>query len=137
MANFIITAESKPILDGWGWADYWTKEDWQKWHSLMVKKYGEAIAKQNFLSWWEKQDSFANPYNWAKYDKNFVNYLSKYGIDISSIVSAPIIATQNTVNSVSAAVSNSAKVLKYAAPVLLVAGTALLIMYGYHKAQKA
>jgi hypothetical protein len=121
---FDITAESTPVLDGWGWDDYWKAPEWKKWHQLMVQKYGKNYANDQFLYWWEQQDSFANPYNWAKYDKNFVNYLAGYGIDISSIISAPLVATHEAVSNVSSAGS---KIFKYLGWILLTALLAIVI----------
>lgn len=43
-----ITADSTPVLDGWGWDDYWDSEDWIQWYKLLLKKYGSYNKKTNY-----------------------------------------------------------------------------------------
>lgn len=78
--SFTITADSEPVLDGWGWAEYWSVYDWIKWHSLNVIKYGRAKANDKFLTWWNAQSIDANPWTWGKYNPDFRAYLKKYDL---------------------------------------------------------
>lgn len=99
--EFEITADSTPILDGWGWDDYWKTPEWRRWHELMVIRYGRKYANSQFLYWWDKQDSTANPKMWGKYDQNFLNYMNKYGIDISDPASSVVMGMGSIVKNTS------------------------------------
>lgn len=52
MATFIITADSKPVYDSFGWSDYWNCQDWMKWHQLLVAKYGDKKADEIWANAW-------------------------------------------------------------------------------------
>ena len=43
-----ITADSTPVLDGWGWDDYWDSEDWIQWYKLLLKRYSSYNKKINY-----------------------------------------------------------------------------------------
>jgi hypothetical protein len=127
-----IAATSVPVLDGWGWGDYWQCPQWQQWHQLNKQAFGKAIADQKFIAAWQSQDSFSNPYNWCKYDSTFRNYFVAEGIDIDSIASAVVMPVYNvlatllngidhtTTNAVDAVTSIS----KWIKPVAFVAAVA-------------
>lgn len=78
--SFTITADTEPVLDGWGWAEYWSVYDWIKYHQLNVTKYGKAKANEKFLTYWNAQSTDANPWNWGKYNPDFRAYLKKYDL---------------------------------------------------------
>lgn len=107
-----ITAQSVPVLDGWGWGDYWECAEWQAWHTELLKIMTPKDAALTFIAAWNKQDSFAGPYNWCKYNATFRNHMKQYGVDIDSIVSAVIMpiftATGNLATSASDVVTNTA-----------------------------
>ena len=50
--NFTINADSTPVYDGWGWADYWQCDDWINWHKAMVVKYGDKVADERWANAW-------------------------------------------------------------------------------------
>lgn len=141
---FNITADSEPVLDGWGWADYWSCNDWIYWHKLNVQKYGKEEANRKFLQWWEKQDGTSGPYNWCKYDSDITAYLKSQGLNIgwwfsnaantaTDTVEKTADSAGSVVQSVGSGASGLAKLVKYAAPVagaLLLAG---LAYYSYKK----
>jgi hypothetical protein len=79
---FTITADSKPLLDGWGWDDYWSVQDWQTWVQSVEKKYGKKVAKQKFETAWYKQDETANPKLYIGTEKSFISYLKTIDVDI-------------------------------------------------------
>jgi hypothetical protein len=83
-----ITAQSVPVLDGWGWGDYWQCAEWQAWHVELRKLMSAKDAALVFTAAWNQQDSFAGPYNWCKYNSAFRNYMRSQGVDIDSVVSA-------------------------------------------------
>lgn len=77
--NWNITADSTPVLDGWGWADYWPIGTWVQWHGLMKAKYGQAEANRRFLEVWHTQDSDANPFNERSINAQFRQYARDNG----------------------------------------------------------
>lgn len=133
-----ITADSTPLLDGWGWADYWGCAEWMQWHQANVSKYGKAVANSKFITWWSKQDSFANPYNWCKYNSPFANYFKAQGIEVGWLLSNLVVGTNdvgtavvNTAGNVSTGIQTASSgvqslgsVLKYALPFAAIAGGA-------------
>lgn len=75
--DYIITAESIPDLDDWGWDDYWTIQEWMKWHKEMKKKDGIDKANIRFLKWWHKQTSLSSPIDAITFDSEFRAYAKK------------------------------------------------------------
>ena len=109
-----ITADSTPVLDGWGWGDYWGCADWMQWHKLVKAKYGKDEANARFIDWWGKQDSTASPYNWCKYNSEFANYFAAQGIDVGWMLSHIVTGASNisdavvdTAGNISTGVSNA------------------------------
>lgn len=141
--NFLISADSTPVLDGWGYDDYWGVPQWTIWVKANVKKYGKVTAKEKFAVEWNKQDAFASPYNWAKYDKAFHDFLMKtIDTDISSILSSPAVALEEVVSDVSETASSTTgglastgKTVKYAMPIFLVIVLVIIIFTIYRKAR--
>lgn len=39
--SFVITPDSTPVYDGWGWGDYWGCLDWIEWHKQLLKKHSK------------------------------------------------------------------------------------------------
>lgn len=120
---FIITADSVPDFDNWGWDDYWTCSDWKRWHELNVAENGRAVANEKFISYWSTQDGFMAPYNWCKYDSTFATYFANQGIDVGWLFSHLVVTTQNvgdnvlsSTESISEGVNTIATVAKYIAP---------------------
>jgi hypothetical protein len=107
-----ITAQSVPVLDGWGPGAYWECAEWQAWHAELLKIMSAKDAALVFIAAWNKQDSFAGPYNWCKYNATFRNYMKSKGVDIDSVVSAVLMpiftATGNIATSASDVVTNTA-----------------------------
>lgn len=74
-----ITADSIPVLDGWGFDEYWLLSDWVKWHKQLVDKYSSQnktvkdklgrsynfnpSADVRFITEWKKQTTGAAPIN--------------------------------------------------------------------------
>lgn len=101
-----ITADSQPLLDGWGWGDYWGCADWIQWHQLVKAKYGKDEANARFIDWWGRQDSFAGPYNECKYNATFANYFKAQGIEVGWLLSNIIVGAQGAGNDVVDVVTN-------------------------------
>lgn len=86
--TFNITADSIPVLDEWGWGDYWGVQEWIQWYDLVKKKHSKVYADTLFKIYWNKQDTFASPYNWAKYDTDFREFLKRENLlsSVSNVV---------------------------------------------------
>src|SRR3990167_8354248 len=108
--EYIITADSEPDLDEWGYDDYWLINNWIEWHKMMKKKYGVEIANSRFIQWWNKQSSGANPIDARSFNSVFRNYAkeNKFLDNLFSGASwvKPIGAGTDIISSGSDAISN-------------------------------
>jgi hypothetical protein len=82
-----ITAQSTPVLDGWGWDEYWKCAEWQAWHVELRKLMSAKDAALVFKQAWELQDTSSYPYTWCKYNQGFRNYMRSQGINVDSPLS--------------------------------------------------
>ncbi len=134
---FVITADSTPVEDGWGWADYWTCADWVEWHKQLKAVHGPDESKRIWVAAWEAQSVDANPYNWCKYDSVATSYLKSNGIDIGNIVSrltntvSTLSKTADTTATVSADTANK---LKFLIPIVILILLVLALLFIYKKA---
>lgn len=71
----IITADSVPNLDDWGWDQWWNIADWLQWHKLNVQKYGMAKANEKFVNAWSQQTFGAHVLEYARFNSSFRNYM--------------------------------------------------------------
>lgn len=143
--EYVITADSTPDLDDWGWDDYWKIEDWMRWHSLMVKKFGIDKANQTFLLWWNKQTTGANPLDAKSFNTSFRTYAKKYKfldalyggasfLKPFGAITDTISSGSDVVSNVGDAAKNTSNVLKWAVPVavlsvVIIAGVILYKKY--------
>lgn len=136
-----ITATSTPILDGWGWDEYWNCEQWKQWHIELVKTVGLTAANNTFKLAWDAQDSFANPYNWCKYESAWVNYFLSQGLDLRSVISAiivPIATLPGTVvQTGSTVITNTAGAASAISSLIKPAAFAALAFGAYYVYKKA
>jgi len=100
-----ITAQSTPVLDAWGWGEYWGCEEWIAWHQSLVTQFGAAQATQIFKQAWEQQTIGAHPLVWCQYDALFHNYFKQYGITFDPS-SGLWITAENVVNSAGDIITN-------------------------------
>lgn len=117
---FEITADSTPVYDTWGWADYWSCEDWIAWHKALKDKYGKAKADAMWLSAWNAQDSFEHDYNWCKYGASFNAYVNAENLPVTHLLSDVISGVTNIGSNVITGATNTSKTLKWLVPVVLV-----------------
>ena len=68
-----------PVLDGWGWDDYWSADEWLTWHRAMVSAYGLAVANAKFLAAWNEQGLGASPLNARTFSPAFREYARANG----------------------------------------------------------
>ena len=133
---FEITADSIPQRDTWGWAPYWSCQEYMLWHKLNVAKYGANVANSKFISAWSELDSFDHNFNWCKYDSDFANYFKSYGINIGNWISNVFNAGSNVIDAagnVTQGASNATNLLKWIIPVALLFVFALAMFSAYKK----
>jgi hypothetical protein len=140
-----ITADSTPVLDGWGWADYWPINVWQQWHMMLKAKYGLDEANKRFLFYWRQQTLFSNPLDARTFNANFRNYAKENGFfnDLYSttggIFAKPInwpgqifAAGDTVITGATGGIVTGGKILKYGIPAGLVLIFAALAFYLYN-----
>lgn len=130
-ANWNISYDSEPAIDGWGWANYWDCEQWVLWHKLNVAELGQQQANQKFIYWWGEQHLDSNPYNWCKYNADFYLYFKNQGIDTGWLLSKVFVGINELADGIpdlGQGLKNTFKLSKYILPVALLGfGIAWLI----------
>ena len=124
---FTITADSVPEFDmpfnpfDSAWGVY----EWIEWHKAMKAKYGQSEANSRFSqAWFVDQSAFSTPYNFWKYNNEFVDYFKKQGIEVGHFLSNTLINTGEAVVNVSEGVASASKFTKVLIPVALIVGAA-------------
>lgn len=128
---FNISYSSEPVLDGWGWADYWQCPDWVAWHKLNVQELGQEEANSKFIYWWDQQHIDANPYNWCKYNSSFYKYFKDQGIDTGWLLSKVFVGIDQLADGVpdlGAGLKKTLQWSKYILPIALI-GFGLSFLY--------
>lgn len=70
---------ASPVLDGWGWGEYWSASEWLTWHAAMKSTIGLAAANARFLAAWNEQGIGANPLNARTFSPSFREYARANG----------------------------------------------------------
>ena len=78
--NGVISADSIPDLDDWGWDSFWGCDEWVKWHKALRQKYGLESANQIFAEWWNKQTFGAHALGCRTIDSDFRTYVRSVGL---------------------------------------------------------
>ena len=71
--------DAEPVLDGWGWGDYWSAPQWVIWHKANAAKYGVSKANDKFVAAWQNQGLQAEPLNARSFDTSFRAYAKACG----------------------------------------------------------
>lgn len=132
MKNYVITAESSPDYDNWGWDDYWSIRDWMTWHMRMKKEYGKEKANITFLTAWEKQQFLSSPLDARTFDADFKRYAKDNGFYeglfdpgilklILKGISLGLDVTETTIEAASDTAETLRKFIKYGVPIILIA----------------
>lgn len=137
-----ITADSTPVLDNWGWDEHWSAQDWMKWHSLVMQKYGRDFANQQFLAWWNRQTLGAGPLDARTFNATFRDYAKKHGFfsglygTVGGWIAKPLNwpgqvvgAADQVVTGATGGIAAGGKVLKYAVPAAIIL---ILIFSAYY-----
>lgn len=76
----MITANSQPNYDEWGWDDYWSCEDWVEWHKALKNAYGQSQANQTFVQAFHQASFGASSYDCRTFNTAFRTYAKDNGI---------------------------------------------------------
>lgn len=76
----LITADSIPDLDGWGWDTYWGCNQWVQWHKANRQKYGLQQANDKFVRFWNQQGFGAHALGCRTIDSPFRKYVRRVGL---------------------------------------------------------
>lgn len=140
----VITADSKPVYCVFGGSDCWTCNDLITWHQQMVAKYGKDQANTTFIdSWTNDSPVLCEQYDCRSFNSTFRTYFTQQGILPSlysgiGVIAQPIGFVTDTTNglasiagSLGASAKNTANVMKYAVPVIvLIVAVGLLVYVG-------
>lgn len=73
----LITADSRPDIDMWGFDDYWEAENWVYWYNRNKDKYGENEARRK----WEiyaSQNGFGSAFNdWKNTNSAWLDFVTQ------------------------------------------------------------
>lgn len=135
MANFTITADSKPVYDKWGFweGSYWGCEEWRLWYFALKKKYGKDEARIIWVQAWEAQEPLSSPIDCRTYNTIFKEFIKAEGLadavysGLSGLVfkgiNVGVEATGDIIEGAGAVVEGvgtTSKALKYLIPVAFV-----------------
>jgi hypothetical protein len=135
--NFTITADSQPIIDGWGYDTYWGPNDWISWHKKMKEKFGLDEANHRFIEAYGEPDFGAASYDWRTFDDTFIEYAKENGFHnalfnglgglIGKVASLGKTAVSKTSDTASSVIENAgdtitslSKMAKWVIPVIVI-----------------
>lgn len=137
-----ITADSKPVYCYFGGEGCWTCNDLIVWHKALVAKYGLDKANQIFLDSWNNDTPVVcEQLDCRSFDSAFREYAKANGLfsglyNNVGIIAQPIGYVGDLVNTTATALSNivgaganTAKVLKYVLPTIIIIIAVVGIFY--------
>lgn len=135
----VITAQSTPDYDQWGWDSYWSCTDWITWHQALEKEFGRSEANRIAQAAWDQQDFFEHNRSWCKYNQDFVKYFKSVGLggdqSFTSMAYETVYNVGNAGINVSETVQNISELIKKMLPIILIVVVILGILYVNKKAQ--
>jgi len=128
--NNPLNPDAAPVLDGWGWDNYWNCAEWIQWHRAMKATYGQQTANERLTLAWESQDWTAHNYSWCKYDSSFYDYIkANFPDETANVFAAIWHSGTNVVDTV----ANATDTVKKLAPLLIIFLLILAAMVLYRK----
>ena len=139
----VITAQSVPDLDDWGWDSFWDCADWITWHKALAQAYGKDAALLKFATEWNKQGMGAHALGCRTVDSDFRTYINSVGLyDVVwqsaggfKYVLQPIGSVMQTAGNVGGGLlkglDTTTTTFKYLVPALLTAVVLGVAIYGY------
>ncbi len=167
MPTFVINADSTPLYDSFGWADYWGCAEWIQWYNALKTKYNTDQANYIWSKAWLDGVSVAGggygnapgsgevydsvPIDCRTFDQNFKDFLasntalkSAVYTGIGGLIAKPLGLGVDVINTTTnigekalGAADKSATVLEYAIPVILILILLFLLYLGFSYANNA
>lgn len=109
--------EADPVLDSWGWDSYWSCDDWRNYMLALITAYGIDQARNVFRTQWEKQDFWAKPRSFCKYDAAFYDFIKANFPDEQANV---IAGTVHAAGNVGEALDSATDALKHVIPIAVI-----------------
>lgn len=133
----MITADSEPDLDDWGWDEWWDCDEWITWHKLMKRRYGKLYANQKFAYWWNEQTTGAGPLDCRTLNSSFRAYIERNdlhsavweGAGIFEAVLDPVGSVGDVGTGLIRGVSRTGRALKWIIPTAI----GLTLAYGGYR----
>lgn len=159
MAFFYITADSSPVYDSFGSADFWSCEDWMKWREELGKKYSPQESDYLWSKAWLDGVSVSSggrgeapgsgyvfdsvPLDCRTFNTAFKDFLdanpnlkSAVYSGIGGLIAKPIGLSVDVVkgvvevgSNIVSGASNASKILKWVIPIILIVVIGGLIIY--------
>ncbi|MCC6721750.1 MAG: hypothetical protein IT243_06065 [Bacteroidia bacterium] len=129
MADEVITANSYPDYNSIGLGSSWSCSDWITWHKLLKDAIGKDRADSLWVKAWEGQSSFANNYNWCKYDSTWNDYVKSEKLSVTNLISDAVVGGKKIGENVLGGVVNASNIFKWALPILILAAILFVIFY--------
>lgn len=145
MPGWIITAQSTPVKDTWGFGDYWSCSDWIRWHQLMKEAFGLEQANIRFVNEFESQEMLAAGYDCRSFNSSFRDYARENGfLDALyagiGVLAVPIGVGTDVVHDAGTIISNVSdsatqvsEITKKLIPLLLILVLVFVGVYAYKK----
>ncbi len=144
----VITADSIPDLDEWGWDTFWGCDQWVMWHKALEQKYGREGANEVFAEFWNRQSFGAHALGCRTIDSDFRDYVKSVGLwevvwqsaEGLKYIFKPIgtvLQTGEVIGTGAAkGLQTAGKGLKFIVPLAILTGLTFLGIYAYRKATK-
>jgi hypothetical protein len=136
-ANNPVNWYAQPVYDsilGGGWSC----QDWITWFNALKAHYGQQSAAETWRQAWESQGFFAQDYSWCKYSPVFHQFLIDNGLtDQTNVIADTTVGVQSSIGNIVDTITNSTNVLKYAAPVFIIAFSIIILITAKGAAAKS
>ncbi|MEM7551139.1 MAG: hypothetical protein AAF363_15755 [Bacteroidota bacterium] len=115
-----ITADSEPVYDkniipgALGINPFvnegvWEEEDWIDYARVLQRRYGRKEGNRKWSIKWAAQPSWADPFNFYKYNSEFKQQMADLGIDVGNVLSKIFDAGEAVVENAAEATENISK----------------------------
>lgn len=109
----LITKDSIP-------EDEWGCEQWKIWHEKLRKYYGKNTANELWMAGWNEQGFWDTDVSFCKYERDFIKYFDRQGIDLSHALARVIVGTTTGITSIVEGISTTLGVSAKLLPFVLV-----------------
>lgn len=126
-SNGVISWNSVPDYDNWGWDDYWDYRDWMTWFYQLKEHFGQQKAKYIWEYAWFKQTNLSSPISARTFSSDFRTFVKENNLEVYSdgLLENLLVKPSGTViggineviEGVAGGVGITAKALKYIIPV--------------------